>query len=114
MFKGGKTYATWFSEADFNALGEIWGFAEGSSNGTTTPSTDRTKNPYQIDVLINGGINLPDFDPIAGDHKHTKNKSKSIKKEKKSIKNKNKRKHTTNKILWNLKTQKKTKKKKNQ
>jgi hypothetical protein len=65
--KGGKTYATWFSEADFNALGEIWGFAEGSSNETTTPSTDRTKNPYQIDVLINGGINLPDFDPIAGD-----------------------------------------------
>ena len=28
---------------------------------------DGTENPYQIDALINGGINLPDFDPIAGD-----------------------------------------------
>ena len=65
--KGGKTYATWFSEADFKALGEIWGFAEETSNETMTPPPDGSKNPYQIDVLINGGINLPDFDPTAGD-----------------------------------------------
>ena len=65
--KGGKSHATWFSEADFNALGEIWGFADGIHNKITTPSPDSAKNPYQIDALINGGINLPNFDPESGD-----------------------------------------------
>ena len=65
--KGGKTYATWFSKADFNALGEIWGFVEETISETTTTSPDSVKNRYQIDELINGGINLPDFDPVTGD-----------------------------------------------
>lgn len=59
--KGGATYAEWYSTADIQALTEIWG---AQNERDVSPATS---DPFLIDQLVSGGVNLPDFDPEAGD-----------------------------------------------
>ena len=58
--KGGATYAEWYSTADIQALTEIWG---AQNERDVSPATS---DPFLIDQLVSGGVNLPDFDPEAG------------------------------------------------
>lgn len=59
--KGGATHAEWYSTDDLQALSEIWGaHNEGAGSPTTT-------DPFLIDQLVSGGVNLPEFNPDAGD-----------------------------------------------